>query len=126
MVDGVHGNTSNLGPLLLESSEFVELSTCLQDRFIGSSSTSDDTFSISIIRLFTNSSSALSVKSLSGSGRKSDSGSDSIIGVTDDCCIASGSSSQSSFVSWVLLDVANDSTLREFVQRKYVSSGQLS
>ena len=64
MVDGVHRNTSNLGPLLLLSFDFMVNSARLQNRLVSSASASDNA----------DGSSAIAVQGLSGSGRQSHSG----------------------------------------------------
>jgi hypothetical protein len=44
MVYGVHGHTSNLGPLLLETSDLVVNTPSFQDWLVSSGSTSNQTF----------------------------------------------------------------------------------
>ena len=74
MFNRVHGNTSNLRPLLSLSLELVELVTGLQDGFISSSTGSDQT----------DHGSSSTSNGLSGTRGQSNSGLGVIIGVTND------------------------------------------
>ena len=74
MVDGVHSNTSNLGPSVSLGLVLPVSSTSLEEGLIGSLSTGDDT----------NHTSAGAEDSLSDSGGESNSGLLTILGVTDD------------------------------------------
>lgn len=116
MVDGVHTNTLNLRPVGSLSLVEMELVSCLQDRLFSSSSSSDQT----------DGGSAGSREGLSGSGWESNSSLGAIVRLTDDGGIAAGGSSESSSISFISLDVANDGTFSNFSKGKYVSDCDVS
>ena len=73
MLDGVHSDTSNSGPISLLGVRPVVASVCTEHRLIGSLTASDDT----------NHSSAASEDGLADTGWESDTGLLAILGVTD-------------------------------------------
>jgi len=116
MVNGVHGNSSNLRPSLSESLHLVEDSTSLKDRLINSFSGSNKS----------NHGSSLTGKGLSGTGRKLDSSLAQIIGVTDDNGGSTRASSELSLITGLVFDVTNGSTFGDLVDGKDVTGGQRS
>jgi len=74
MFDGVHGNTSNTGPVSLLGLSLEVGVVSLQKRLVSSLTTGANT----------NHSSAVTLDGLSATGRKSNSGLLTILGVTDD------------------------------------------
>lgn len=74
MVDGVHSNTTDLGPSVSLGSVLVVSSTGLEEGLVGSLATGNDT----------NHTSAGAEDSLSDTGGESNSGLLTILGVTDD------------------------------------------
>ena len=116
VLNGVHRDTSNVGPVLSLRLGLVVAVSSLQHGLVDSSTSSNDS----------NHSSALGVKSLSLSGRKSDSSSGSVLGVADDDGSGSRSSGELSSVSEVSLEVAHDGSFGESVERKDVSYAEIS
>lgn len=114
MINWIHCNTSNDGPVLSESSVFVELSTSLKDGLFSSSSTSNESDGCS----------AIWVEGLSGAWGETNSSCGSVIGVSDDSGIASSGSSQWALISWLFLEVAHDGTFWNLTNGEHVSSGE--
>jgi len=114
MVNGIHGNSSDLGPSLSESSHLVVNSTSLKDRLINSFSGSNKS----------NHSSSLTGKGLSGTGRKLDSSLAQIIRVTNDDGGSTGASGELTLVARLVFDVTDGSTFGDLVDGEDVTSGQ--
>jgi len=112
MLDGVHSDTSNSGPVLLLCLGFVVSVDGSQERLIASLSTSDNT----------NHSSAGSLDGFTNTGRKLDSGLAAIFGVTDDDTGGSGSAGEGTSVSEFGLNVSNDSAFGHGVNGENVSN----
>jgi hypothetical protein len=74
----------------------------------------------------TNSGSAVATQGLSGTRWESDSGPQPVLGVTNDGGVATSGTSQSTLISGVLLNVADDRTLRDLVDWQHVSGSELS
>jgi len=101
MLDGVHGNTSNSGPVSLLGLGLEVGSVGLEDGLVSSLATGNDA----------NHASAGRLHGLSDSGRKSDSGLSAVLGVTDDDAGGAGSTGKNAAVSLFGLDVGDDGTL---------------
>ena len=114
MLNGVHCNTSNSGPVVSLCSIFEPRVGSLKDGLIGSLSSGDNT----------DHGSALSGNGLSGSGRKSNSSSSTLIRVSNDDGGASGGSSEGSSVSDLGFTVRNDGSLRKRIDGEDVSDGK--
>lgn len=112
MLDGVHSDTSNSGPVLLLCLGFVVSVDGSQERLITPLSTGDNT----------NHSSAGSLDGFTNTGRKLDSGLAAIFGVTDDDTGGSGSTGEGTSVSEFGLNVGNNSAFGHRVDGKDVSN----
>ncbi len=113
MVHGVHSHTSDSWESLSQSLELVEQSTSLHDRLLVSSSTGDDT----------NGGSAEPWDGLSGTWWESDSGSATIIWVSDNGGVGSWTSGVSTLVSDCGFDVADGGTFWDSVDWEDVTGG---
>ncbi len=112
MVHWVHSHTTHSWESLSESLELVEQSTSLHDGLLVSTSTGDDT----------NGGSAEAWNGLSGSWWESDSGSASVIGMSDNGSIGSWTSGISSFITNGWFDIADGGTLWDSVDWEDVTS----
>lgn len=116
VINRVHGNTTDLGPLVSLNTVLVVSTTSLQDRLVGSSTTGNQT----------DHGSAVAADSLLAARRKSDAG-NVLVGILgDDKSIVTGSTGHNTIVTKLGLNVADNSTLRDLAQRKNVSNSQLS
>ena len=77
MVDGVHPHTGHLRESLSLSLELMEQNTCLHNRLLVSAATSDDA----------DRGSAVSRNGLPGARRQSDSGLQTVVGMSDYGCV---------------------------------------
>ena len=116
MLDGIHSDTSDLGPILSLIFKFEFSYTGLKQGLVGSATSRDDA----------DHGSADTWDGLSLSGRKSDSGLLTVIGVTDDGSAAATGSSESSSVSDFLFNVANGGSFRNLVDWEDVTSIDIS
>lgn len=116
MLDGVHGNTSNLRPAVTLDSVLVVSATSLQHRLIDTTTSGNNT----------DGTTAIGLDGLLGTRRKSDTSGVSLNVVGDDGGVVTGSTGKDTSVSRTLLNVGDDGTLREGLQRKTVSDLQLS
>jgi len=114
MVNGIHGNSSDLRPSLSKSLHLVEDSTSLKDGLISSFSGSNET----------NHSSGLTGKGLSGTRGKSDSGLAEIIGVTNDDSGGAGASSELALITRVVFNVTDGSTFGDLVDGEDVTGSE--
>jgi len=114
MLNWVHCNTSNSWPVVSLCSSLEPRSVGLQEWFIGSLSTGNDS----------NHSSAWSDNGLSGSWWKSDSGLSAVIGVTNDDWWSTWGSGERSSVSELTFAVWDDGTLWHLVDWKNISNGE--
>jgi len=114
MVNGVHGNSSNLRPSLSESLHLVVNSTSLQDRLINSFTGGNET----------DHGSSFTGEGLSGTGGELDSGLAQIIGVTDDGGGSTGASGQFTLITRGGFNVTDGSTFRDLVDGKDVTGGE--
>lgn len=116
VIHRVHGNTSDLGPLVSLDSVFVESTAGLQDRLVGSATTSDQT----------NHSSAVAGDGLLRTRWKSNSANALLSILGNNNSIISRSSGHLATVADFRLDVADNSTLRDLTNRQDVSNGKRS
>jgi len=116
MVDGVHGNTTDLGPSVSLRLVLVEGGAGLEEGLIGSLATSDDT----------NHTSAGAKDGLSDTGGESDTGLLAVLGVTDDDGGGTGGAGEGSTVTELGLDVGDDGTLGHGVDGQDVADGKRS
>jgi len=114
MVDGVHGNTTSLGPAVTLDSELVLGTRSLHERLVGSATTSDDT----------DHSSGTRVDNLLGTGGELDAGLALIRVVADNGDVVAGGTGESATVTNLLLDVGDDGTLGHLTEGKDVADGQ--
>jgi len=114
MVNGIHGNSSNLRPSLSESLHLVVNSTSLKDGLINSFTGGDET----------DHSSGNTGKGLSGTGGKLDSGLAQIIGVTDNDSGSTGASGELTLITRLVFDVTDGSTFGDLVDGEDVTSGE--
>jgi len=114
MVDGVHGNTTGLGPAVALDSELVLGTRSLQEGLVGSATTSNNT----------DHSSGLGVDNLLGTRGELDAGLALIGVVADNGDVVAGGAAESTTVANLLLDVRDDGTLRHLTEGKDVADGQ--
>jgi hypothetical protein len=115
VLDGVHGNTSNLGPAVALDSVLVVGAASLEHRLIDTATTGDDTDGTTAVRL----------DGLLGTRRKSDTSSVGLNVVGDDGGVVTGSAGKGTAVSRALLNVGDDGTLGKRLQGKAVSDLEL-
>jgi len=116
MVDWIHGNTASLWPRVALDSELVLSTRSLHEGLVGSATTSNDT----------DHSTDVAGDDLLGSRWELDAGLSLIWVVADNCDIVSGSASECSTISNLLLDVRDDGTLRDGANWEDVSDGESS
>jgi len=114
MVNGIHGNSSNLRPSLSESLHLVVNSTSLEDGLINSFTGGNET----------NHSSGMTGEGLSGTRRKLNSGLGKIIGVTNDDSGSTGASGELALITGLVFDVTDGSTFRDLVDGEDVTGGE--
>jgi len=100
MVDGVHGNTTGLGPAVALDSELVLGARSLQERFVGAATTSDDT----------NHTARAGGDNLLGTRGELDAGLALIRVVADNGDVVAGGAAKGTTVADLLLNVGNDGT----------------
>ena len=115
MLNGVHRNTSDLGPAVSLVLVLVVRTSGLQERLVETSTSGDDT----------DHSTAVPRDGLLGSRGHSDLRFLGVIVVRDNGRRVSGALGETSAVSGLLLDVADNGTLGHILQRKNVSDGKL-
>lgn len=116
VVNWVHGNTTDLWPLVSLGLVLVVSTTSLEDWLVSTTTTGDKT----------NHSSVGGDDGLLGTGWKTDTGDALVSVVGDDDSITTGSTSEGTAVTLLGLDVADNSTLRDLRKRKDVTDGELS
>jgi len=116
MVDGVHSNTTSLGPGVTLDGELVLSTGCLHQRFVGTSTTCNDT----------NHTTGRALDDLLGAGWELDTGLALIWVVSDDGNVVSGGTTERSTVTDLLLDVGDNGTFWDGSEREDVSDGQSS
>ena len=116
MLDGVHSNTSNSGPVALLGVSLVVGVVGLEDRLVSSGATSDNT----------NHSSAATNDGLADARWESDSGLLAILGVTDDNSGGAGGTGEAATVTELGLNVGDDGALGHHINGKDIADGQRS
>lgn len=114
MLDGVHSNTSNSGPVTLLGVSLVVGGVGSEEGLVSSLSTGDDT----------DHSSAASLDGLPDSGGESDSGLLAVLGVTDDDGGDTGGAGEDTTVSPLGLNIGHDGTLGHGVDGENVANSK--
>lgn len=114
MVDGVHGNTTSLGPAVTLDSELMLGTRGLEEGLVGTATTSDDT----------DHTSGTAADNLLGTGRKLDTGLAIIGVVADNGDVVAGSAAERTTVTRVLFDVGDDGTFGDGGEREDVADGK--
>ena len=111
MLDGVHGNSTDAGPLVPLHAVLVEGGSSLEEGLVGTSSSGDNADLAPGVRR----------DRLLSSGREAKTGSSLVLVVGDDDGVVSGALGELSAVSPLGLNVADDGSLRNSVKRKDIS-----
>jgi hypothetical protein len=114
VIDGVHGNTTSLGPRVALDSELVLGTRSLEQGLVGTTTTSDDT----------DHTTSGALHNLLGTTGELDSGLALLRVVADNGNVVSGGTTKSTTVTSLLLDVGNDGTLRNGGEGEDVADGQ--
>lgn len=116
VINGVHGNTTSLGPAVALDSELVLGTRGLQEGLVGSATTSDDT----------DHTTGGAGDDLLGTGGELDTGLALVGVVADDGDVVAGGTGHGATVTDLLLDVGDDGTLGHGAQGQDVTDGQSS
>jgi len=111
VVDWVHGNTTSTGPVVTLSLKFVVGPAGLEQGLVNPSTAGDDT----------DSGTGATRNGLFGTGRKTDTGLVVFRRVPNDGSLTSGCSGESSTITNLLLDTADDRSFGELAHRKNIS-----
>ena len=114
MLNRVHSNTSNSWPVVSLSLSFEPRVGGLQERLIGSLSTSDNT----------DHASAATKEGLADAGRESDSGLLAVFGVTDDDGGGAGGTGEAATITELGLDVGDNGALWHHINGEDVADGE--
>jgi len=114
VIDRVHGNTTNNGPLVSLGLVLVESTACLEHGLVGSATASNQA----------NHGTALVADGLLGAGGEADSGGSSFSILRDNDGVVTGGSGKLAAVTDFGLDVADNGTLRDLAQGQHVADGQ--
>ena len=114
MLDGVHGNTSNSGPVVALGLLLVPGGVGTEQRLVSSLTASSDA----------DHSSAGAHDGLTGAGGELDTGLAALISVADDDAGGAGSSGERAAVTDLALAVGDDGTFGHLVDGKDVSDGK--
>ena len=114
MIDGVHGNTTGLGPRVALDSELVLGTRSLEQGLVGTATTGHDT----------NHTTGRVLDDLLGTGRQLDTGLAVVGVVADDGHVVAGGTAQSTTVTGLLLDVGDNGTLGHGGEGQDVADGQ--
>lgn len=114
VIDGVHGNTTSLGPRVALDSELVLGTTGLEQRLVGTATTGDDT----------NHTAGGVLDDLLGTGGELDTGLAILGVVANDGNVVTGGTAKRTTVTGLLLDVGDDGTLGHGTQGKNVADSQ--
>ena len=114
MLNGVHGNTSDSGPVALLGVGLVVRGVSSQEGLVSSLSTSDDA----------NHGSAAALDGLPDTGGESDSGLLAILGVTDHDGGDTGGASEYTAISHLGLNIGDDGSLGHGVDGENVANGK--
>lgn len=116
VIDGVHGNTTSLGPRVALDSELVLGTGSLEQRLVGTATTGNDT----------NHTTGGVLDDLLGTGGELDTGLALLGVVANDGNVVTGGTAKSTTVTGLLLDVGDDGTLGQRAEGKNVADGELS
>ncbi len=116
VVDGVHGDTADLGPAVALDAVLVELVAGLEDGLVDAAAAGDET----------DDSAASGSDSLASARRETDASLEAVVRVTDDDGRDAGSLGERATVADVVLDGRDDSTLGQTRKRKDVADSKLS
>lgn len=114
MVDGVHGNTTSLGPAVALDSELMLGTRGLEEGLVGTATASDDA----------DHATGVAVDDLLGAGGELDTGLALVGVVADDGDVVAGGAAESAAVAGLLLDVGDDGTLGDGAEGEDVADGQ--
>jgi hypothetical protein len=114
VIDGVHGNTTSLGPGVALDSELVLGTRSLEQGLVGTATTGDDT----------NHTAGSVLDDLLGTGGKLDAGLAILGVVADDGNVVAGGTAKRTTVTRLLLDVGDDGTLGHGGEGQNVADGQ--
>lgn len=114
MVNGVHGNTTSLGPRVALDSELVLGTRSLEQGLVGTTTTGDDT----------NHTTGGVLDNLLGTGGELDTGLAVLGIVADDGHVVTGGAAKSTTVTSLLLDVGDNGTLGHGGKGQNIADGQ--
>ena len=114
MVDGVHGNTTSLGPAVALDGELMLGTRGLEEGLVGTATASDDA----------DHATGVAVDDLLGAGGELDTGLALVGVVADDGDVVAGGAAESAAVAGLLLDVGDDGTLGDGAEGEDVADGQ--
>jgi hypothetical protein len=114
MIDGVHGNTTSLGPAVPLDGELVLGARSLEEGLVCSATTSDDT----------DHTTSTAADDLLRAGGELDAGLALIGVVADNGDVVAGGTTESATVTDLLLNVGDDGTLRNGAEGENVADGQ--
>ena len=114
MVDGVHGNTTSLGPAVALDSELMLGTRGLEEGLVGTATASDDA----------DHATGVAVDDLLGAGGELDTGLALVGVVADDGDVVAGGTAERTTVAGLLFDVGDDGTLRDGAEGQDVADGQ--
>jgi len=115
MVDGVHGNTTSLGPAVALGGELMLGSRGLEERLVCSATSCDDT----------NHTTGRAGEDLLGTGGELDTGLALVGVVANDGHVVSGGTAERTAVTRLVLDVGEDGTLGDGGEGEDVADGQV-
>jgi len=114
VIDGVHGNTTSLGPRVALNGELVLGARRLEEGLVGSATTSDNA----------NHATDGALDDLLGTRWKLDAGLALIWVVADNSNVVTGCAAERASVSHLLLDIAHNGTLWDGAEREDVANGE--
>lgn len=114
MIDGVHGNTTSLGPRVALDGELVLGTTGLEQRLVGTATTGNDT----------NHTAGGVLDDLLGTGGELDTGLAVLGVVANDGNVVTGGTAKRTTVTGLLLDVGDNGTLGHGGQGENVADGE--
>lgn len=114
VIDGVHGNTTSLGPRVALDSELVLGTTGLEQRLVGTATTGNDT----------NHTAGGVLDDLLGTGGELDTGLAILGVVANDGNVVTGGTAKRTTVTGLLLDVGDNGTLGHGGQGENVADGE--
>ena len=116
MVHGVHGHTTSLGPAVSLDGELMLSTRSLQERLVGTTTTSNDT----------NHTTGGGVDDLLGTRGELDTGLALVRVVTNDGDVVAGGTAEGATVTDLLLDVGDDGTFGHLTDGEDVADGKSS